>query len=57
MEKNLQSAKKWGGKRNGAGRPRGTVRRFHKTIWVSEEEYRQVVDLLLKIQQADSGNP
>lgn len=57
MEKNLQSAKKWGGKRNGAGRPRGTVRRFHKTIWVSEEEYRQVVDLLLKIQQADSGDP
>ena len=53
MEQNVQTAKNRGGRRPGAGRPPGKIKRNHRTIWVSEEEYRQVKDLLFEIQQYD----
>lgn len=44
---------KWGGKRQGAGRPPGKIKRAHRTIWVSEDEYYRVKELLFEIQQDD----
>ena len=53
MEKNLQNVKKRGGKRPGAGRPPGPVKRTHRSVWVSEEEYKAVMELLFKSRLND----
>ena len=53
MEKNTQTAKKRGGKRPGAGRPPGRIKRNHRTIWVSDYEFNRVRELLFEIQQDD----
>ena len=53
MEKNTQTTKKRGGKRPGAGRPPGKVKRAHWTIWASDYEYAKVKEYLFKIHQDD----
>jgi len=53
MEKNEQTAKKHGGKRPGAGRPPGPVKRSHRSIWASEEEYRKVMEFLFESRLND----
>lgn len=53
MEKNVQPLKKRGGKRPGAGRPPGPVKRIHKSIWASEEEYRKVMEFLFQSRLND----
>lgn len=53
MEKNVQPVKKRGGKRPGAGRPPGPVKRIHRSIWVSDEEYRKVMEILFLSRQND----
>ena len=53
MEKNVQVAKKRGGKRAGAGRPRGSVKRSHRSIWASDEEFKAVMEFLFKSRLND----
>ena len=53
MEKTVKNVKKHGGSRPGAGRPPGPVRRFHRSIWASEEEYRKVMEFLFQSRQND----
>ena len=53
MEKSNQAVKKRGGKRPGAGRPPSPVKRVHRSIWASEEEYRKVMEFLFQSRQND----
>lgn len=53
MEKDVRIVKKRGGKRAGAGRPPGPVKRSHKSIWASEEEYRKVMEFLFESRLND----
>ena len=46
-------AKSWGGKRARAGRRRASVARRHRTIWVSDEEYRRVMEYLFRNRAND----
>lgn len=48
MEKKVQTVKNRGGRRPGAGRPPGPIKRFHRSIWASEEEYRKVKEYLFQ---------
>lgn len=53
MDKSVQPIKKHGGRRPGAGRPPGPVKRLHWSIWASEEEYRKVMEFLFLSRQKD----
>ena len=55
VEKNsAQTVKKRGGKRPNAGRPRSKVRRSRRTIWASDDEMRQIKEVLLRNRVNDT---